>query len=41
MFWIVAETPTWRPPHILGELLMLGFDVSERTISIESQVPDL
>ena len=30
---IVAENPTWGVPRILGELLMLGFDLSERTIS--------
>jgi len=30
---MVAENPTWGAPRIHGELLMLGFDVSERTIS--------
>src|SRR5690349_8240468 len=30
---MVAEDPTWGAPRIHGELLMLGFDVSERTIS--------
>ena len=30
---MVAENPTWRAPRIHGELKMLGFDVSERTIS--------
>ena len=30
---MAAENPTWRAPRIHGELLMLGFDVSERTIS--------
>ncbi|MGO9270592.1 MAG: IS3 family transposase [Terriglobia bacterium] len=30
---MVAENPTWGAPSIHGELLMLGFDVSERTIS--------
>jgi hypothetical protein len=30
---MVAENPTWRAPPIHGELLMLGFDISERTIS--------
>jgi hypothetical protein len=30
---MVAENSTWGAPHINGELLMLGFDVSERTIS--------
>jgi putative transposase len=33
IFRMVAENPTWGAPHIHGELLMLGFDVSERTIS--------
>jgi putative transposase len=30
---MVAENPSWEAPRIHGELLMLGFDVSERTIS--------
>jgi len=30
---VVVENPTWGAPRIHGELLMLGFDVSERTIS--------
>jgi putative transposase len=30
---IVAENPTWGAPRIHGELLMLGYDVSERTVS--------
>jgi putative transposase len=30
---MVAENPIWGAPRIHGELLMLGFDVSERTIS--------
>jgi putative transposase len=33
IFRIVDENPTWGAPRIHGELLMLGFDVSERTIS--------
>jgi putative transposase len=33
IFRMVAENPTWGAPRIHGELLMLGFDVSERTIS--------
>jgi transposase InsO family protein len=33
IFRIVAENPTWGAPRIHGELLMLGFDLSERTIS--------
>jgi len=31
-FRIVAENPTWRVPRTLGELKMLGFDISERTV---------
>jgi hypothetical protein len=30
---MVAENPAWSAPRIHGELLMLGFGVSERTIS--------
>jgi putative transposase len=33
IFEMVAENPTWRAPRIHGELLMLGFDVSERSVS--------
>ena len=33
VFRMVAENPTWRAPRIHGELQMLGFEVSERTIS--------
>ena len=33
IFQMVAENPTWGEPRIHGELLMLGFDISERTIS--------
>jgi putative transposase len=33
IFRMIAENPTWGAPRIHGELLMLGFDVSERTIS--------
>src|SRR5437016_6182005 len=33
IFGMVAENPTWDAPRIHGELLMVGFDVSERTIS--------
>lgn len=29
----MAENPTWGAPRIHGELLKLGFDVSERTVS--------
>ena len=30
---MLAENPTWGAPRIHGELLMLGFDVSERSVS--------
>jgi putative transposase len=30
---MVAENPTWGAPRIHGELLMLGCDLSERTVS--------
>ncbi len=30
---MVADNPSWGAPRIHGELLMLGFDVSETTIS--------
>jgi len=33
IFRMVAENPTWGAPRIHGELLMLGFEVSERTNS--------
>jgi hypothetical protein len=33
IFQMVAESPTWRAPRIHGELAMLGFDVSERSVS--------
>jgi putative transposase len=33
IFRMVAENPTWGAPRIHGELLMLDFDVSERTVS--------
>ena len=33
IFRMVTENPTWGAPRIHGELLMLGFYVSERTIS--------
>src|SRR5215831_2088209 len=33
IFQMVAENPTWGAPRIHGELLILGFDVSERSIS--------
>jgi putative transposase len=33
IFRVVAENPTWGAPRIHGEVLMLGFDISQRTIS--------
>ena len=33
IFQMVVENPSWGAPRIHGELLMLGFAVSERTIS--------
>jgi putative transposase len=33
IFQMVTENPTWGAPRIHGELLMLGFDISERTVS--------
>lgn len=33
IFRMVVENPTWGAPRIYGELLMLGFDLCERTIS--------
>jgi transposase InsO family protein len=30
---MMAENPIWGAPRIHGELLMLGFDISERTVS--------
>jgi putative transposase len=33
IFRMVAENPTWGAPRIHGELQMLGFNLSERTVS--------
>ncbi len=33
IFQMVIENPTWGAPRIHGELLKLGFDVSERSVS--------
>jgi putative transposase len=33
IFRMVTENPTWEAPRIHGELLKLGFDISERTVS--------
>jgi len=30
---MVAENPTWGAPRIHGELLKLGFELSERSVS--------
>jgi hypothetical protein len=32
IFRLVAENPTWGAPRIHGELKMLGFDISERSV---------
>lgn len=32
IFRMVAENPTWGAPCIYGELKMLGFDISRRTV---------
>jgi putative transposase len=32
IFKMVVENPTWGAPRIHGELKMLGFDISERTV---------
>jgi hypothetical protein len=32
IFRMVADIPTWGSPRIHGELKMLGFDISERTV---------
>jgi hypothetical protein len=32
IFRMVAENPTWGASRIHGELTILGFDVSERTV---------
>jgi putative transposase len=33
IFKMMAENPTWHAPRIHGELAMLGFEVSERSVS--------
>ena len=33
IFRMFAENPSWGAPRIHGELLMLGLDLSERTVS--------
>jgi putative transposase len=33
IFQMVAENPSWGAPRIHGEPIMLGFEVSERTVS--------
>ena len=33
IFRMVAENPTWGAPRVHGELLKLGFELSERTVS--------
>lgn len=33
IFQMVSENPTWGAPQVHGQLLKLGFDISERTVS--------
>ena len=33
IFKMMAENPAWACPRIHGELVMLGFDISERSVS--------
>jgi len=33
IFKIVSENPTWRAPRIHGELMMLGIEISERSVA--------
>ena len=39
---MAKENPTWGAPHIHGELLKLGFNIPERTVSryLEKREPD-
>lgn len=37
IFRMVAENPTWGAPRIHGELKMLGFDISERTVALDAE----
>src|SRR6202007_118013 len=39
IFRMVVEKSTWGAPRIHGDLLMLGFDVSERTVSRWKRAP--
>lgn len=39
IFGMVRENQTWGAPRIHGELLTLGFDISERTISRWMRTP--
>src|SRR5713101_4083432 len=38
IFRMVIENPTWGAPRIHGELLMLGFDVSERRMAAPAAI---
>jgi len=33
IFKMMADNPALRAPRIYGELVMLGFDISERSVS--------
>ena len=37
IFRMVGENPTWGAPRIHGELKMLGFDISERTVALDAE----
>jgi hypothetical protein len=39
IFRMVSENPTWGAPRIHGELLKLGFDVSERSVAMDPASP--
>ena len=40
IFQMVAENPTWGAPRIHGELLMLGFTVSELSLDKAPRDPE-
>jgi hypothetical protein len=39
IFQMIRENPTGAAPRFHGELLMLGLDISERTISLDKRAP--
>src|SRR6516225_7722927 len=40
IFRMVAENPTWGAPRIHGELLKLGFEVSEECLAMDPASPE-